>query len=126
MTNEARQRLARETGISGGAPVSISDAHRAEMCSPVEAAKPVCHAYREGDRERDSVAFYFLQCSSPKPIPQFVYKTLCDYTNMRNSLFRLLRSLLRFVCCLCLASGLRCDSLLRMACGSWERSTARD
>jgi hypothetical protein len=30
-TNKARQRLARETGISGGVPVSISDAHRAEM-----------------------------------------------------------------------------------------------
>jgi hypothetical protein len=61
----------------------------------------------------------FLQCDSPKAKRQFVYKSLCDYryTNVRNSLFRLLRSLLGYMyvlpCSLCLASCSRCDRNVR-------------
>jgi hypothetical protein len=74
-TNKARQRLARETGISGGAPVSISDTHRAEMRPCFKAAKPVYHACREEDRERIQLARAFRYEILQKQIDG-KYKTL--------------------------------------------------
>jgi hypothetical protein len=60
----ARQRSARETRISGGAPVSIADAHRAQNAASLR-RQSLCTMTAEIDRERIQLARAFRYEFSP-------------------------------------------------------------
>jgi hypothetical protein len=70
-------------------------------CSPVRAAKPVCHACRGRSRAHFVGPIFCFMSDSRFANRQFAYKSLCDYTNMRNSLIHVLP----LYCVLCSRCG---------------------
>jgi hypothetical protein len=84
-TSKARQRLARETRISGGPPRQYCRRPSREKCGFVKAAKPVYHACRaRSDREHDSVGYLLLTMRLSKTNLTVCIQSLCE-TNLSNS-----------------------------------------